>query len=130
MKETYDYLRKAGVFYLATIEENKPKVRPFEIVEIYDDKLYVLTGKKKQVSKQIQNNPNVEICTVINETWIRVETKLIRDDGIETKKNILEKNPQLKSMYSAEDDNTEVLYFKDAKSIIYSFTEEPKIYRF
>lgn len=130
MKETFEYLRKAGVFYVATVDGDKPKVRPFGIVEIYEDKLYVLTGKKKQVSKQIQNNPNVEICTSIKETWIRVSGKLIRDDRVEAKQYILDKNPQLKGMYSAQDDNTEILYFEDAESTICSFTEAPKVYKF
>ena len=130
MKETFEYLRKAGVFYVATVDGDKPKVRPFGVVEIYENKLYVLTGKKKQVSKQIQNNPNVEICTSIGETWIRISGKLIRDDRVEAKQYILDKNPQLKGMYSAQDDNTEILYFEDAESTICSFTEAPKIYKF
>lgn len=130
MKEVYEYLRKAQVFYVATIDEDKPRVRPFGIVEEFEDKLYVITGKKKNVSKQIEKNHNVEICAAINETWIRISGQLIRDDRVEAKKYILDKNPHLRAMYSETDDNTETLYLKDAEATISSFVEAPKIYKF
>lgn len=130
MKETYEFLKEAGTFYIATIDGDKPRVRPFGVVNIFEDKLYIQTGKVKNVSKQIQANPNVEICAFNNGKWIRVSGKLVRDDRIEAKQSMLDANPVLKNMYSAEDDNTEVLYFTDATATIYSFTEEPKEYKF
>ena len=126
MKEVYDFLKKCGVFYLATIDGDKPRVRPFGALNIFEDKLYLQTGKSKNVSKQIQENNNVEICAFTEGKWIRIEGKLIRDDRLEAKVDMLENNPELKNMYSAEDDNTEVLYFESAKATIYSFTEPPK----
>ena len=130
MKEVYDFLKKCGVFYLATIDKDKPRVRPFGALNIFEDKLYLQTVKSKNVSKQIQANNNVEICGFTEGKWIRIETKLVRDDRLVAKKDMLEKNPELKNMYSAEDDNTEVLYFENAKATIYSFTEPPKIIEF
>jgi uncharacterized pyridoxamine 5'-phosphate oxidase family protein len=130
MKEVDEFLRNCGVFYLATIDENKPRVRPFGITNIFDNKLYVLTGKKKDVFKQIQKNQNVEISANIGERWIRIEGKLINDDNQEAKKSILDNNPQLRAMYSEDDDNTAVLYFENAKATFYSFTEEPKTVEF
>ena len=130
MKEVYDFLKSCGVFYLATIDKDKPRVRPFGALNIFEDKLYLQTGKVKNVSKQIQENPNVEVCGFVNGKWIRVEGKLVRDERIDAKVSMLDNNPELKNMYSAEDDNTEVLYFENAKATIYSFTEAPKVIEF
>lgn len=130
MKEVYEFLKEAGTFYIATIDGDKPRVRPFGVVNIFEDKLYLQTGKRKDVSKQISVNPNVEICAFLNGKWIRVSGVLVTDDRIEAKKSMLDANPSLRSMYNENDDNTEVLYFKDATATIYSFTEEPKVIKF
>jgi len=106
MIEVYEFLKDCGVYYLATMDGNQPRVRPFGTVSIFDNHLYIQTGKSKNVSKQIEANPNVEICAFKDGKWIRVTGKLIRDDRIEPKKDMLDKYPDLKSMYSAEDDNT------------------------
>ncbi len=130
MKEVYDFLKKCGTYYLATVEGDKPRVRPFGTIDIFEDRLYIQTGKVKNVSKQLQANPKAEICAFAEGTWVRVEGKLIRDDRIEPKTHMLDNYPELKGMYSAEDDNTEVLYFEDATATFYSFTSEPKVVRF
>lgn len=130
MKETYEFLKKCGVFYIATVEKDQPRVRPFGALNIFEDKIYLITGKVKNVSKQIQENNKVEICGFINGEWIRVSAKAIRDERIEAKESMLDNNPELKNMYTAEDDNTEVLYLSDATSIISSFTSEPITYNF
>ena len=126
MEEVYEFLKQCGTFYIATEEGEKPRVRPFGVVNIFESKLYIQTGKSKNVSKQIQINPNVEICGFMDGKWIRVEGKLVRDDRREAKVSMLDSNPILKSMYSADDDNTEVLYFEKAKATFYSFTENPR----
>ncbi len=131
MKDVYEFLRYAGVFYLATVDGDKPRVRPFGISMIYEDKLYVLTGKKKDVSKQIQKNPHVEICAVLTgEQWLRVECELVRDDRKKAKKAILDANPTLRSMYDENDDNTEVLYMKNATATFSSFSAPPRTVKF
>ncbi len=130
MKETYEFLKKCGVFYIATIDNDKPRVRPFGAINIFEDKLYLQTGKVKNVSKQIEINNHVEICGFCDGRWIRIETELIKDDRIEAKKSMLDNNPELRSMYNEEDDNTEVLYFTNSKSTIYSFTEAPIVMEF
>ena len=126
MEEVFEFLKKCGTFYIATVEGDKPRVRPFGAVNIYEEKLYIQTGKVKNVSKQMQINPNVEICACIDGKWIRIEGKVVRDDRRESKVSMLEANPILKNMYSADDDNTEVLYFEKAKATFYSFTEAPR----
>ncbi len=130
MKEVQEFLKSAGVYYLATVDNNKPKVRPFGTAEIFEDHLYIQTGKSKDVYKQILNNPYVELSAFKDGKWIRVEGKLISDDRVEAKKDMLDKNPSLRGMYNENDDNTIVLYFESGKATIYSFTEEPKIIEF
>ena len=108
MEEVFEFFKKAGVFYLATVDGDKPRVRPFGAINIFEDKIYIQTGKVKNVSKQMQINPNVEICAFTEGKWLRVEAKVVRDDRREAKVSMLEANPSLKGMYSADDDNTEV----------------------
>ena len=130
MKEVWEFLKKAGTYYLATVEGDQPRVRPFGTAEIFEDKLYIQTGKVKECSKQIQANPKVEICAFKDGVWLRLAGTLVRDDRIEAKQDMLYKNPGLKSRYSADDDNTEVLYFKDATATFSSFTGEPRVTKF
>lgn len=126
MQEVYDFLKSCGTYYLATVENDQPRVRPFGTIDIFEGKLYIQTGKVKEVSKQIQANSKVEICAFADGKWLRVAGKLVRDDRIEAKKHMLDSYPSLQAMYSAEDDNTEVLYFEDAVATFSSFTEAPK----
>jgi len=130
MQEVYDFLKKCGTYYLATVEGDQPRVRPFGTVELFEGRLYIQTGKSKEVSKQIQANPRVEICAFADGRWLRVAGKLVRDDRVEAKRHMLDAYPSLKSMYSAEDDNTEVLYFEEATATFSSFTEAPRTVRF
>lgn len=130
MKEVQEFLKNAKVYYLATVDEDKPRVRPFGTAEIFENHLYIQTGKSKSVAKQIEKNPNVEICAFNEGKWIRVEGKLIADDRVEAKKDMLDKNPELRSMYDENDDNTLVLYFESATATIYSFTDAPKVINF
>jgi uncharacterized pyridoxamine 5'-phosphate oxidase family protein len=130
MEEVYEFLKKCGTYYLATVEGDQPRVRPFGTVDIYEGRLYIQTGKVKRVSKQIQENPKVEICAFNDGKWLRLSGKLVRDDRVEAKKHLLDNYPQLQKLYSPEDDNTEVLYFEDATATFYSFTEEPRVIKF
>ena len=130
MQEVYEFLKKCGVFYLATIDNDKPRVRPFGAINIFEDKLYIQTGKVKNVSKQMEINPNIEISGFVDGKWIRIEAQVVRDERIEAKQSMLDANPSLKGMYRADDDNTEVLYLKNATSTIYSFTDAPKVIEF
>jgi len=128
--EVYDFLKKCGTYYLATVEGDQPRVRPFGTVDIFEGKLYIQTGKVKAVSKQLQTNPKAEICACMGGKWLRVTGKLIRDDRVEAKKHMLDNYPELQAMYKPDDDNTEVLYFENATAVFYSFTEPPKEVKF
>ena len=130
MQEVYDFLKSCNTYYLATVEGDQPRVRPFGTVDIFEGKLYIQTGKVKDVSKEMQANPKVEICAFNSEKWIRVAGEVVRDDRVEAKEHMLDSYPNLKTLYRADDDNTEVLYLKNATATISSFTEEPKIIKF
>ncbi len=127
MEEVQEFIKDCGVYFLATVEGNQPRVRPFGTMEIFEGKLYIQTSKTKNVSKQIEKNPLVEICAYKNGTWLRISGKLVRDDRIEAKRDMLTKNPSLKDLYSETDPNSEVLYFSEAKAVFYSFVEEPRV---
>ncbi len=130
MEEVLEFLKKCGTYYLATVDGDQPRVRPFGTANIFEGKLYIQTAKSKDVSKQIQKNPKVEICGFAEGTWVRVAGELVHDDRVEAKASMLEAHPNLKAMYSAEDDNTEVLYFKNATATFASFAGAPKTVQF
>ena len=130
IQKVYEFIIQCGTYYIATIDGDKPRVRPFGTVVIFEGKLYIQTSKLKNVSKQIQENPNVELCAFNGDKWILVSGKLVRDDRIEAKRYMLDKHPSLKSVYSAEDDKTEVLYFENATAVISSFSAEDEIVSF
>lgn len=118
-------LDKAQVFYLATVENDQPRVRPFGAYLVHDDKLYLVTGKVKEVSKQLAANPKAEVCAFDGDKWIRVAGTLINDDSREVKTLMLNKMPSLRAMYNEDDGNMQMLYFKDATVTISSFVEAP-----
>ena len=126
MKRVEQFLKKAGTYYLATVEGDQPRVRPFGTVMVYEGKLYIQTGKVKPVSHQLAANPKAEICAFKDGQWIRVSGELANDDRIEAKTAMLDKYPSLKGMYSAEDDNTQVLYFKGGQAVFASFGGAPE----
>lgn len=130
MKEVYEFLKKCQTYYLATMDGDQPRVRPFGTVNIFDGKLYIQTGKSKNVSKQMQTNPKIEISAFDGSNWIRVEAIAVRDDRLEAKQSMLDAYPALQGMYKAEDDNTETLYLKDATATFCSFTAEPRVIKF
>ena len=130
MQEVYEFLKKAGTYYLATAEGDQPRVRPFGTVNIFDGKLYIQTGKIKPCSKQMAANPKIEICAFTGGEWIRVAAKAINDDRIEAKESMLDAYPNLKNMYKADDDNTQVLYLEDATATFSSFGGGDRVVKF
>ena len=130
MNEVYDFLKEAQTYYLATVEGDQPRVRPFGTVDIFEGKLYIQTGKVKAVSKQIEVNPKVEICAFKDGKWIRIVCELIPDERVAAKKDMLNKNATLRSMYNENDDNTIVFYLRNATATISSFTSDPETFSF
>ena len=126
MEKVYDFIKACRIYYLATIDGDQARVRPFGTIDMFEGKLYIQTGKVKDVSKQIHANPKVEISCFNGEKWLRLAGTLVEDERIEAKEHMLDSYPDLKAMYSADDGNTEVFYFKDAKATFSSFTEAPE----
>ena len=130
LKKIYDFLDQAQTYYLATVDGDQPRVRPFGTILLMKDRLYIQTGKVKDVSKQIMANPTVEICAFMNGKWLRLAGELENDDDRDVKVAMLDKMPDLKRMYSPDDDNTQVLFFRNGKATFASFTEPPEVIEF
>ena len=124
------FLKKCGTYYLATMEGDQPRVRPFGTAEIFEGKLYIQTGKVKDVYKQLIANPKAELCGFIDGEWIRIECELVPDDRLAAKQDMLDKNPMLQRMYKADDGNTIVLYCRNATATISSFTAPARTFQF
>ena len=130
MKRVCDFLKNAEVYYLATVEGDQPRVRPFGTVHIFEDKLYIQTGKVKPTSHQLAANPKAEICAFKDGAWIRVACELVEDDRFEARKSMLDAYPNLRGMYNENDGNTQVLYMQNATATICAFGKEPAIVEF
>ena len=130
MERVCSFLKEAQTYYLATVDGDQPRVRPFGTIHIFEGKLYIQTGRVKDVAKQLAANPKAEICAFKDGVWLRVSGELVDDDRIEAKKSMLDAYPSLRAMYDPEDENTEVLYFKNAKATFSSFTAAPETVEF
>ena len=130
MERVCQFLKDAGVYYLATVEGDQPRVRPFGTANIFEGKLYIQTGKVKPCSKQLMANPKAEISAFHQGTWIRLAGELVEDDRIEARKSMLDAYPMLRNMYDENDGNTQVFYFKNATATFCSFTAAPETVEF
>lgn len=130
MERVVKFLKDAEVYYLATVEGDQPRVRPFGTAHIFEGRLYIQTGKVKDVSKQLMANPKAEICAFKNGEWIRITGELIEDDRMEARQSMLDAYPSLQKMYAADDGNTQVFCFKNATATISSFTHDPEVIQF
>ena len=130
IEKVYQYLKDTNTYFLATLDGDQPRVRPFGTALLYDGRLYIQTGKIKPVSHQIALQPKVEICACKGASWLRIAGELVNDDRREVKEAMLEKMPSLKAMYSADDGNMQMLYLKNATATFSSFTEAPETVQF
>ncbi len=130
MERVVKFLKDAEVYYLATVDGYQPRVRPFGTAHIFESKLYIQSGKVKDVSKQLLANPKAEICAFKDGEWIRISGELIEDDRVEARQSMLDAYPSLQNMYAADDGNTQVFYFRNATATISVFTHEPEVIRF
>ena len=128
MERVCKFLKDAGVYYLATVEGDQPRVRPFGTALIFDGHLYIQTGKVKAVSHQLAANPKAEICAFQDGKWVRITGELAEDDRVEARKAMLDAYPELRGMYNENDGNTQVLYFTRASVVVYSFGAAPEAY--
>ena len=130
IEKVYRFIDNARTYYLATVEGDQPRVRPFGTILLFGGRLYIQTGKVKDVSRQLAANPKAELCAFDGSSWLRVAGELVNDDNREAKVAMLEKLPSLKAMYSADDDNMQMLYFRNAAATFSSFTAAPETLSF
>lgn len=130
MQKVYDFLKEAETYYLATVDGDQPRVRPFGTINNFEGKLYIQTGKVKPVAKQIDANSKFELCAFNNGTWLRVAGELIEDDRYEARKSMLDAYPSLRAMYSEDDGNTVVYYIQNATATFSSFTAPEETIKF
>ena len=130
MQQVYDFLKKCGTYYLATVEGEQPRVRPFGTVDLFEGKLYLQTGLSKSVAQQLKADPKVELCAFDGERWLRVAATAVYDDNLEAQKHMLAAYPSLQAMYQPGDGNTAVYYLKDATATFSSFPAAPEVVRF
>ena len=125
MEDVEAYLKECGAFFIATADGDQPRVRPFGVSEIIDGRLYIMTGKVKDVYKQIDKNGKFEICALkaSGSEWMRLSGTLVNDETLAVKEEFLNRNESLKSMYKADDDNMAVLQVTKATARFCSFTE-------
>lgn len=126
IEKVTQFLKEAQTYYLATVEGDQPRVRPFGTAHIFEGKLYIQTGKVKNVSRQLLANPKAEICAFKGGEWIRIAGELVEDDRLEARQSLLDAYPSLQNMYAADDGNTQVFYFRNAKATVSAFTHEPE----
>lgn len=130
MEKVCNFLKDSGTYYLATLDGDCPRVRPFGTAHIFEGKLYIQTGKAKSVSKQLIAHPKAEICAFKDGVWLRVCGELVEDDSTQARKSMLDAYPELRAMYDENDGNTQVFYFKNATATFSSFTAKPEIVKF
>jgi uncharacterized pyridoxamine 5'-phosphate oxidase family protein len=130
MQAVNDFLKKAGTYYLATVDGAQPRVRPFGTINLFEGRLYIQTGKKKAVARQIDANPHVELTAFDGETWLRVAASLVPDNRPEAQESLLAAYPALRGMYAVNDGNNAVYYLKDATATFYTFSSEPREIKF
>ena len=130
MKRVLGFLKKAGIYYLATVDGDQPRVRPFGTINEFEGKLYIQTGKVKPTSKQLAVNPKAEICAFTDGAWIRIACELVEDDRLEAKKSMLDAYPNLRGMYDENDGNTQVFYMKNAVATFSAFGKDSEVVEF
>lgn len=130
MQKVYEFLKNAGTYYLATVEGDQPRVRPFGTIDLFEGRLYIQTGKVKPVAHQMKANPKVEISAMLDGKWIRIAAEAVLDERVEAQAHMLDAYPSLARMYRPGDGNTEVYYLQNATATICSFTEAPEVITF
>lgn len=130
MQEIYDFLKKCGTYYLATMEGDQPRVRPFGTIDLFDGKLTIQTGKVKDVSRQILQNPKIEICAFDGSCWLRVAATAVEDDRLQAQEHMLAAYPSQQKMYKPGDGNTQIFALEHGTATFSSFTDAPRTLTF
>lgn len=123
MEEVYAFLKACGTYYLATMDGNQPRVRPFGTVDLYNGQLTIQTGRKKDVAQQMLTNPQIELCAFDGQRWLRLAAKAVEIPEVAAQEHMLDAYPNLRSMYAPGDGNTMIFALAEATATFSSFTE-------
>ena len=130
MQTIYNFLKKAKVYYLATCEGVQPRVRPFGTINLFEDKLYIMTSKAKTVSRQLHENPKIEISAYVKDRWLRLEASLVEDSRQAPRDSMLNAYPELEAVFPRDDENTELWFLRNASAGIYELGKDTEIHKF
>ena len=125
MSKVVDFLNEAKIYYIATVEDDQPRVRPFGAAAEHNGKVYMATSNEKNVFKQFVKNPKIEISGMVKGKWIRITGNSIIDETIDAKKAMLNANPFLEKTYNVNDGKLTVFYIDKMKAVVYSYADEP-----
>lgn len=130
MQEIYEFLKQCGTYYLATMDGSQPRVRPFGTVDLFDGRLIIQTGRRKDVAQQIFANPKIEICAFDGQRWLRVAAEAVEEPRLEAQEHMLDAYPSLQGMYKAGDGNTLLFALQNGTATFSSFTDAPRTVTF
>lgn len=122
MEEVYQFLKACSTYYLATMDGDQPRVRPFGTVDLYNGQLTIQTGRKKDVAQQMLKNPRVEICAFDGKRWLRLAAKAVEVPEVTAQEHMLEAYPNLRAMYTPGDGNTMIFALQEGTATFSSFT--------
>ena len=122
IKKVYDFLENAGTFYLATVEGDQPRVRPYGAMLYYEDKIYIMAFGKTNATRQIADNQKAELCAFKGQT-LRIECKLVEDNRPDVGRALVDKMPSLKSALGENGENGVMYYLKDATATFFKLME-------
>lgn len=130
MEEVYQFLKACGTYYLATMDGDQPRVRPFGTIDVFDGQLTIQTGRKKDVARQMLDNPRVELCAFDGQRWLRVAATAVEVPQTAAQEHMLEAYPNLRAMYAPGDGNTMIFALTRAEATFFSFTEASRTVTF
>ena len=129
INKVFEFLQSAGTFYLATVEGDQPRVRPYGAMMLYEDKIYIMAFGLTNATRQIAANPKAEICAFKGMT-LRIECKLVEDNRPETQKALIEKMPVLKPALGENGENGIMYYLADATATFFKMMEPIETVKF
>ena len=130
MEEVCQFLKTCGTYYLATMDGDQPRVRPFGTIDLYNGQLTIQTGRKKDVAQQILANPKVEICAFDGKHWLRIAARAVEVPEIAAQEHMLDAYPSLRDRYAPGDGNTMIFALTEAEATFSSFTEPSRTVTF
>ena len=127
MNKVVEELKKVKVFYIATVENDQPRVRPFSSVAEFEDNAYICCGNYKEIYKQISANPKIELCGMYDGgTWLRVSAIAVEDNRVEVQQAVLDDSTGPKQLYKAGDGRFVTYKLTEVKALKYNFYAAPE----